>query len=161
MPLNDASKDPVALLRSAGLRVTGPRVAVLDAVRARPHSGADDLAAVVRAEVGSVSTQAIYDVLRACVKAGLLRRIEPAGSSALYEARIGDNHHHLVCRLCQKVVDVDCVVGASPCLKPSHTHGFVVEEAEVVFWGLCPECATAQDSSLEVSAISPTQVPAT
>ncbi|MGB7236346.1 MAG: transcriptional repressor, partial [Rhodococcus sp. (in: high G+C Gram-positive bacteria)] len=100
MPLDNVTKDPVAQLRSVGLRVTGPRVAVLNAVAARPHSDADDVAAVVRAEAGSVSMQAVYDVLRACVNAGLLRRIEPAGSPALYETRTGDNHHHLVCRGC-------------------------------------------------------------
>lgn len=141
MPVDDVKADPVAQLRSAGLRVTGPRVAVLNAVAARPHSDADDVAAVVRADVGSVSTQAIYDVLRACVNAGLLRRIEPANSAALYECRTGDNHHHLVCRRCQKVADVDCAIGAAPCLDPSDSQGFVVDEAEVVFWGLCAECA--------------------
>ncbi|MBF6136161.1 transcriptional repressor [Nocardia otitidiscaviarum] len=127
-------------LREVGLRVTAPRVAVLDAVVAAPHSDADSVAATVRERLGSVSTQAVYDVLRACVGAGLLRRIEPAGSSALYEARTGDNHHHLVCRSCGTVVDVDCAVGAAPCLEPARTHGFSIDEAEVVFWGLCPAC---------------------
>ncbi|WP_306364327.1 Fur family transcriptional regulator [Nocardia sp. CC227C] len=127
-------------LREVGLRVTAPRVAVLDAVVAAPHSDADSVAATVRERLGSVSTQAVYDVLRACVGAGLLRRIEPAGSSALYEARTGDNHHHLVCRSCGTVVDVDCAVGAAPCLEPASTHGFAIDEAEVVFWGLCPAC---------------------
>lgn len=141
MPEDVTTANPVAQLRSVGLRVTGPRVAVLNAVAARPHSDADDVAAAVRADVGSVSTQAIYDVLRACVNAGLLRRIEPANSPALYESRIGDNHHHLVCRRCQKVADVDCAIGAAPCLQPSDSQGFVVDEAEVVFWGLCAECA--------------------
>lgn len=128
-------------LRAAGLRVTAPRVAVLDAVALAPHSDADRVAVRVREQLGSVSTQAVYDVLRACVGAGLLRRIEPAGSPALYEARTGDNHHHLVCRSCDTVVDVDCAVGAAPCLEPGAAHGFVVDEAEVVFWGLCPNCA--------------------
>lgn len=127
-------------LRGVGLRVTGPRVAVLDAVARAPHSDADSVAATVREQLGSVSTQAVYDVLRACVGAGLLRRIEPAGSAALYEARTGDNHHHLVCRNCGTVVDVDCVVGAAPCLEPDQAHGFTIDEAEVVFWGLCPTC---------------------
>lgn len=154
MPADDLTTDPVALLRSVGLRVTSPRVAVLNAVAARPHSDADDVAAAVRADVGSVSTQAVYDVLRACVGAGLLRRIEPAGSPALYETRIGDNHHHLVCRRCSKVVDVDCVVGASPCLDPSESKGFIVEEAEVVFWGVCPDCTTQDGSAAPVPAIS-------
>ncbi|MGW4094167.1 Fur family transcriptional regulator [Nocardia sp. NPDC004750] len=131
---------PREWLRAAGLRVTAPRLAVLDAVTARPHSDADAVAATVRQTLGSVSTQAVYDVLHACVRAGILRRIEPAGSSALYETRIGDNHHHLVCRSCGAVVDVDCAVGRAPCLDPSDAHGFVIDEAEVVFWGLCPSC---------------------
>jgi Fe2+ or Zn2+ uptake regulation protein len=132
--------DPREQLRAAGLRVTAPRVAVLDAVAARPHSDADRVAATVREALGSVSTQAVYDVLRACVHAGILRRIEPAGSAALYETRIRDNHHHLVCRNCGAVVDVDCVVGRAPCLEPVEDHGFAIDEAEVVFWGLCPTC---------------------
>ncbi|WP_378736294.1 Fur family transcriptional regulator [Nocardia brasiliensis] len=132
--------DPRTQLRAAGLRVTAPRVAVLDAVAAAPHVDADRVAATVRKTLGSVSTQAVYDVLRACVNAGILRRIEPAGSAALYETRAGDNHHHLVCRGCGTVVDVDCVVGRAPCLEPDDDHGFAVDEAEVVFWGLCPTC---------------------
>ncbi len=138
--------DPRERLRSVGLRITRPRVAVLDAVVAQPHSDADRVAAAVREQLGSVSTQAVYDVLRACVDAGLLRRIEPAGSAALYEARIADNHHHLVCRNCGTVVDVDCAVGRAPCLDPSDTHGFTVDEAEVVFWGLCPNCRHSGDA---------------
>lgn len=128
-------------LRAAGLRVTGPRAAVLDAVAAQPHSDADQVAAEVRRTLGSVSTQAVYDVLRACVNAGLLRRIEPAGSAALYETRTGDNHHHLVCRSCGMVADVDCAVGHTPCLSPADTQGFRVDEAEVVYWGSCPTCS--------------------
>ncbi|WP_194838338.1 Fur family transcriptional regulator [Nocardia sp. XZ_19_369] len=135
--------DATAQLRAAGLRVTAPRVAVLEAVAATPHADADRVAATVRAALGSVSTQAVYDVLHACVHAGLLRRIEPAGSAARYEARTGDNHHHLVCRNCGTVVDVDCVVGSAPCLEPDDAHGFSVDEAEVVFWGLCPTCRSA------------------
>jgi len=134
--------DPPALLRAAGLRVTSPRLAVLKALVANPHSTADDVAREVRGSAGSVSTQAVYDVLRAFVGAGLVRRIEPAGSSARYETRTHDNHHHLVCRLCGRVADVDCVVGAAPCLEPSDVGGFEIEEAEVVFWGLCPTCRT-------------------
>ncbi|MCP2319695.1 Fur family transcriptional regulator, ferric uptake regulator [Nocardia amikacinitolerans] len=136
--------DPRALLRAAGLRVTAPRVAVLDAVAAVPHSDADRVAATVRKTLGAVSTQAVYDVLNACVRAGILRRIEPAGSPARYETRIGDNHHHLVCRSCGTVVDIDCAVGSAPCLQPSNDHGFVVDEAEVVFWGLCPTCGSRE-----------------
>ncbi|WP_433730058.1 Fur family transcriptional regulator [Nocardia sp. CA-129566] len=135
--------DPQAQLRAAGLRVTAARVAVLNAVAARPHSEADRVAAAVREKLGSVSTQAVYDVLRACVHAGILRRIEPAGSPARYETRTGDNHHHLVCRSCGTVVDIDCVVGSAPCLEPEDANGFVIDEAEVVFWGLCPNCRTS------------------
>ncbi|WP_431954935.1 Fur family transcriptional regulator [Nocardia lijiangensis] len=142
MHTNDA--DPRSWLRAAGLRVTAPRVAVLNAVADRPHADADRVAATVREALGSVSTQAVYDVLNACVRAGILRRIEPAGSPALYETRIGDNHHHLVCRNCDTVVDVDCVVGSAPCLEPLNDHGFVVDEAEVVFWGLCPTCRSRE-----------------
>lgn len=140
MHRTDEPVDLPAQLRAAGLRVTAPRVAVLGAVAAHPHSDADEIAVAVRSELGSVSTQAVYDVLKACVGAGLLRRIEPAGSPARYETRIGDNHHHLVCRNCGAVTDIDCVVGAAPCLVPSDDHGFAVDEAEVTFWGLCPDC---------------------
>lgn len=137
--------EPREWLRAAGLRVTAPRIAVLEAVVARPHSDADTIAADVRAAIGSVSTQGIYDVLHACVGAGLLRRIEPAGSPALFEARIGDNHHHLVCRRCNAVADVDCAIGPAPCLDPANTHGYAVDEAEVVFWGLCPQCRAVEN----------------
>jgi Fe2+ or Zn2+ uptake regulation protein len=130
-------------LRDAGLRVTAPRVAVLNAVTRHPHSTADDIANDVRDALGSVSTQAVYDVLHVCVDAGLVRQIEPAGSSARYETRTGDNHHHLVCRVCGTVADVDCVVGDSPCLSPSDVAGFDVDEAEVVFWGTCADCRAA------------------
>ncbi|MGW0020679.1 Fur family transcriptional regulator [Rhodococcus sp. NPDC003382] len=140
MERTDENFDPREQLRSVGLRVTAPRVAVLGMVAAHPHSDADEVAAAVRRELGSVSTQAIYDVLKACVSAGLLRRIELAGSPARFEARTGDNHHHLVCRNCGTVVDVDCVVGAAPCLAPSDARGFAVDEAEITFWGLCPDC---------------------
>jgi Fe2+ or Zn2+ uptake regulation protein len=136
--------DPRTQLRAAGLRVTAPRVAVLNAVAARPHSDADRVAATVREALGSVSTQAVYDGLRTCVRAGILRRIEPAGSAALYETRAGDNHHHLVCRSCGTVVDIDCVVGSAPCLEPEDANGFVIDEAEVVFWGRCPTCRASE-----------------
>lgn len=140
--MHTSDAEPRAMLRAAGLRVTAPRIAVLNAVASRPHSDADTVAVAVREALGSVSTQAVYDVLHACVRAGILRRIEPAGSAARYETRIGDNHHHLVCRDCGTVVDVDCAVGAAPCLEPVDDHGFTVDEAEVVFWGLCPVCRT-------------------
>ncbi|MFE4503619.1 Fur family transcriptional regulator [Rhodococcus sp. NPDC056743] len=144
-----------AQLRAAGLRVTAPRLAVLNAVTAQPHSDADSVAAQVRQQLGSVSTQAVYDVLKACVNAGLLRRIEPAGSPARFETRTGDNHHHLVCRGCGKVVDVDCVVGQAPCLEPSDYHGFEIDEAEVVFWGRCNDCLTSSaESNIASDAVS-------
>jgi Fur family transcriptional regulator, stress-responsive regulator len=133
--------DPRARLRAAGLRVTAPRQAVLGVLGEHPHSTADAVAYAVRRRLGSVSTQAVYDVLAACVDAGLVRRIEPAGSAARYETRTGDNHHHVVCRSCGATADVDCVVGEAPCLAPSDAGGFVVDEAEVVFWGTCPSCA--------------------
>ncbi|NKY40794.1 transcriptional repressor [Cellulomonas septica] len=135
--------DDTALLRDHGLRVTSPRLAVLDALRRTPHADADTVLRLVRAGVPSVSVQAVYDVLGALTTAGLLRRIEPAGHPARYERRVGDNHHHVVCRGCGAVDDVDCVTGHAPCLIPSSTSGFAVETAEVTFWGLCPTCAAA------------------
>jgi Fur family transcriptional regulator, stress-responsive regulator len=141
--------DPRARLRAAGLRVTAPRQAVLGVLGEHPHSTAESVAATVRSRLGSVSTQAVYDVLAACVDAGLVRRIEPAGSAARYETRTGDNHHHVVCRSCGATADVDCVVDERPCLTPSDTGGFVVDEAEVVFWGTCPTCAAAGVGSRE------------
>jgi Fur family ferric uptake transcriptional regulator len=133
--------DVEPLLRQAGLRVTRPRVAVLTAVHDHPHSDTDSIIRVVRSELRDVSTQAVYDVLKALTRAGLVRRIEPAGSVARYETRTGDNHHHLVCRVCGQIVDVDCAVGERPCLTPSDDHGYAVDEAEVVFWGVCPDCS--------------------
>lgn len=135
--------DDTALLRDHGLRVTSPRLAVLDALRRSPHADADTVLRLVRAGVPSVSVQAVYDVLGALTTAGIVRRIEPAGHSARYERRVGDNHHHVVCRSCGAVDDVDCVTGHAPCLIPSSTSGFAVETAEVTFWGLCPTCAAA------------------
>lgn len=131
-------------LRLAGLRVTAPRRAVLHWLAGHPHSTAEQVGDGVRAHLGSVSTQAVYDVLRACTDAGLVRRIEPAGHPARFERRIGDNHHHLICRRCGRTEDVDCAVGARPCLTPGDDRGFVLDEAEVVFWGLCPNCAGAR-----------------
>ncbi len=130
-------------LRSAGLRVTRPRLAVLDAVHAHPHLDTEALIGAARARLAAVSHQAVYDVLRVLTDSGLVRRIQPRGSVARYEARVGDNHHHLVCRGCGAIVDVDCAVGAAPCLTPSDDDGFTVDEAEVVFWGRCPTCAAA------------------
>jgi Fe2+ or Zn2+ uptake regulation protein len=132
----------VADLRAAGLRVTAPRVAVLTEITAGSHMTAEQVTGAVRERLGAVSTQAVYDVLAALSAAGLLRRIEPAGSAALYETRTADNHHHVVCRSCGAVADVDCAVGEAPCIEPGHAAGFLVDEAEVTFWGLCPACAT-------------------
>jgi Fur family ferric uptake transcriptional regulator len=128
------------MLRSRGLRVTRPRVAVLEVLSTGGHHDVDEIATKVRARLESVSTQAVYDVLGALSRAGLARRIEPAGSPARYEGRTNDNHHHVVCRGCGEIADVDCVIGEAPCLDPSSAHGFVVDEAEVTFWGLCPVC---------------------
>jgi Fur family ferric uptake transcriptional regulator len=130
-------------LREAGLRVTQPRVAVLTAVYERPHADTDSILAAAREDLGSVSHQTVYDVLRALTAARLVRRIEPPGSVARYESRVGDNHHHLVCRSCGEIVDVDCAVGVTPCLTASDYHGFEIDEAEVVYWGECPRCAAA------------------
>lgn len=128
------------LLRAAALRVTAVRVALLDAVATHPHADVEVLLGAVERPLGGVSRQAVYDALRVLAQAGLVRRIEPAGSPARYEARVGDNHHHVVCRSCGVAADVDCAVGEAPCLEPSQAHGFVLDEAEVTFWGLCPEC---------------------
>src|SRR6201996_8474067 len=133
-------------LRAAGLRVTMARQAVLGWLAKHPHATADTIARGVRAEYGSLSLQAIYGVLAACTDAGLLRRIEPAGHPARYERRVGDNHHHVVCRTCGAVADVDCATGDAPCLTASEDHGFVIDEAEVTYWGLCPDCSTARNS---------------
>lgn len=131
------------MLREAELRVTRPRLAVLTAVHQHPHADTDSIIAAVREHLATVSHQAVYDVLRALTTAGLVRRIEPAGSVARYEARVGDNHHHAVCRSCGAIADVDCAVGDTPCLTASDDQGFMIDEAEVVYWGLCPDCASA------------------
>ncbi|ROT32026.1 Fur family transcriptional regulator [Micromonospora sp. HM5-17] len=128
------------LLRSRGLRVTKPRLAVLDVLATGGHLEVEEIAQRVRERLDSVSTQAIYDVLGALSRAGLSRRIEPAGSPARYEARVGDNHHHVVCRGCGAIADVDCAVGSAPCLEPVASYGFEIDEAEVTYWGLCPDC---------------------
>jgi len=133
-------------LRAAGLRVTASRLAVLASVRQGGHVSAEEIARRARRQLGSLSTQAVYDVLHALSRAGLIRRIEPPGSPACFEARVGDNHHHLICRSCAVVVDVDCAVGHAPCLKPSETAGFAIDEAEIVYWGICPACRAAQPS---------------
>ena len=134
------------MLRGVALRVTRPRVAVLSAVHDNPHADTDSIIGAARANLGGVSHQAVYDVLRALTAAGLVRRIEPPGSLARYEARVGDNHHHVVCRSCGAIADVDCAVGDAPCLTASDDHGFAVDEAEVIYWGKCPDCSTALSS---------------
>ena len=134
------------MLRGAGPRVTAARVALLDTVRDGEHLGVEAITTGVRDRVGHVSLQAVYEALHALTAAGLVRRIEPAGSPALFERRVGDNHHHIVCRSCGVVADVDCAVGEAPCLTASDDHGFSIDEAEVVYWGLCPGCSTADTS---------------
>jgi Fur family transcriptional regulator, stress-responsive regulator len=133
------------MLRGAALRVTRPRLAVLTAVHAHPHADTDSIIGAVRSEHPRVSHQAVYDVLRALTAARLLRRIQPSGSVARYESRVGDNHHHVVCRSCGAIADVDCAVGETPCLTASDDRGFSIDEAEVTYWGVCPECVAAPE----------------
>jgi len=133
-------------LRGAGLRVTAVRVALLEAVRDGDHLGVEALADKVRERVGHVSLQAVYEALNALAATRLVRRIEPAGSPARFEGRVGDNHHHVICRSCGTVADVDCAVGDAPCLTASDDHGFLIDEAEVIYWGVCPDCSTARSS---------------
>jgi Fur family transcriptional regulator, stress-responsive regulator len=138
--MSNLSADHAALLRRSGLQVTAQRLAVLRAVADRPHRTADEVYRLVRAELGGISRQAVFDALGAFTDRGLVRRIQPAGSPARYENRVGDNHHHLICRTCRRMVDVDCAVGQTPCLTAGDASGFEIDEAEVVFWGRCPEC---------------------
>jgi Fur family ferric uptake transcriptional regulator len=139
--------DNDALLRRHGLQVTAQRLAVLRAVSERPHRTADDICDAVRAEIGAISRQAVYDALTTFTDKGLVRRIQPAGSPARYENRVGDNHHHLICRICNRMVDVDCAVGDTPCLTAADDWGYEIEEAEVIYWGRCPECVVAVSAS--------------
>jgi Fur family transcriptional regulator, stress-responsive regulator len=143
-----ASRSPITAeeLRGAGLRVTAARVALLETVRDGDHLGVEAIAAGVRDRIGHISLQAVYDALYALTEAGLIRRLEPEGSSARFEGRVGDNHHHVVCRSCGVVADVDCAVGEAPCLTASDDRGFSIDEAEVIYWGLCPDCSTARSS---------------
>lgn len=138
MPLPRAADE----LRRVELRVTRPRMAVLAAVHEHPHADTDSIIDVVRRDLGEVSTQAVYDVLRALTSAGLVRRLQPPGSVARYEPQTADNHHHVVCRTCGEIADVPCAVGAAPCLTAGVDHGYEIDEAEVIFWGRCPECTT-------------------
>jgi Fur family ferric uptake transcriptional regulator len=135
--------DHDAILREHGLQVTAQRLAVLRAVSDRPHSSANDIDEAVRSDIGAVSRQAVYDALAALTDKGLLRRIQPAGSAARYEDRVGDNHHHLICRSCDRMIDIDCAVGDTPCLTAAEDWGYEIDEAEVIYWGRCPECAAA------------------
>jgi Fe2+ or Zn2+ uptake regulation protein len=146
MTTSQQTPSTAAELRGAGLRVTAARVALLETVRDGEHLDVEAIAAAVRGRVGHISTQAVYEALHALTAAGLIRRIEPAGSPARFEGRIGDNHHHVVCRSCGVVADVDCAVGDAPCLTASDNHGFFIDEAEVVYWGLCPDCLALQNS---------------
>ncbi|HTJ71422.1 MAG TPA: Fur family transcriptional regulator [Actinospica sp.] len=143
-----ASQTPTTAeeLRGAGLRVTAARVALLETVRHGAHLDVDSIAVGVREKVGHISLQAVYEALHALTAAGLIRRIEPAGSPARFEGRVGDNHHHVVCRSCGVVADVDCATGEVPCLTASDSHGFAIDEAEVVYWGLCPDCQANRSS---------------
>lgn len=136
--------DPAQILREHGLQVTAQRLAVLEAVSARPHCRAEDVAEDVRAAIGVISRQAVYDALGLLADKGIIRRIQPAGSPARYEDRVGDNHHHLICRACGATVDVDCAVGAAPCLTAAHDSGYEIDEAEVIYWGTCPDCRAAK-----------------
>jgi Fur family transcriptional regulator, stress-responsive regulator len=137
------TSDYERMLRGAALRVTRPRMAVLSVVHDNPHADTSSIIGLVRADLGEVSHQAVYDVLGALTAAGLVRRIEPSGSVARYESRVGDNHHHVVCRSCGAIADVDCAVGSAPCMTASDDHGFAIHEAEVVYWGICPACSGA------------------
>ncbi len=139
--------DPAQLLRDHGLQVTAQRVTVLHAVAGQPHSTADDVAEAVRAEIGAISKQAVYDALGVLADKGLIRRIQPAGSPARYEDRVGDNHHHVICRDCGKTTDVDCAVGDTPCLTAANNSGYRIDEAEVIYWGSCPDCCKAHSDS--------------
>jgi Fe2+ or Zn2+ uptake regulation protein len=140
------SPSPAEELRGVGLRVTAARIALLETVRRGDHLGVEAIASGVRDRVGHVSLQAVYDALHALTGAGLIRRIEPAGHPARFEGRISDNHHHVVCRSCGVVADVDCAVGDAPCLTASDDHGYSIDEAEVIYWGLCPACSTTRSS---------------
>ena len=139
-------KDPAEQLREKGLAVTAQRLAVMRALADQPHGTADVIAMAARDHLGVISRQAVYDILGTLVTQGLVRRIQPAGSPALYEDRVGDNHHHLICRACGRTADVDCGAARSPCLKPSHSHGFEIDEAEVIYWGTCPDCRQSAKS---------------
>lgn len=142
MPV-EQSPERARLLRAHGVQVTAQRLAVMGAVSSRPHATADDIEELVRSEIGAISRQAVYDALGTLTDKGIIRRIQPARSPARYEDRVDDNHHHLVCRTCGRMVDVDCAVGRRPCLEAADDHGFTIDEAEVIYWGFCPACQAA------------------
>jgi Fe2+ or Zn2+ uptake regulation protein len=149
------SADPAQLLRQRGFKVTAQRLAVLRAVSASPHLTAEDVVEVVRADIGVVSRRAVYDAVNVLAELGLLRRIQPAGSAARYENRVGDNHHHLICRECGRMVDVDCAVGATPCLTAADDEGYEIDEAEVIYWGRCPACRLTAKGRVRTNTTSP------
>jgi Fur family ferric uptake transcriptional regulator len=142
------SVDETALLRRHGVQVTAQRLAVLRAVSERPHSTAADIDVAVRDEIGAISLQGVYDALATLTEKGIIRRIQPAGSAARYEDRVGDNHHHLICRSCGRMVDIDCAVGAAPCLTAAQDAGYEIDEAEVIYWGRCPDCASLAPATM-------------
>lgn len=146
---------PAELLRQHGLHITAQRLAVMKAVGGQPHITADGVAELVRAEIGAISLQSVYDALGVLAGAGLIRRIQPSGSPARFEDRVGDNHHHLICRICGRVVDVDCAAGAAPCLKAADDGGYEIDEAEVAYWGRCPDCLAQAHSSSSSSQAPP------
>jgi Fur family ferric uptake transcriptional regulator len=154
------SVSPLDQLRQRGIQATAQRLAVLRAVSNRPHVSADEVAEIVQSDIGAISRQAVYDALGVLAANGLLRRIQPVGSAARYEDRVNDNHHHLICRVCARVVDVDCAVGSAPCLTASDDHGYEIDEAEVAYWGLCPSCQAdvLSSNSLESSTASPDEL---
>ena len=154
-PASAVPTDPASIFRERGIQVTAQRLAVLRAVSAQPHATADAVAEVVRAEIGAISLQAVYDALSLLVTKGLIRRIQPSGSAALFEDRVGDNHHHLICRDCGRVVDVDCAVGEAPCLTASDDHGYEIDQAEVAYWGRCHDCLQ-RSRTATVPTVSPT-----
>lgn len=149
--------NPVSLLRERGIQVTAQRIAVLKAVAGQPHITADSVAEIVRGEIGAISLQSVYDALSVLATEGLIRRIQPAGSPALFEDRVGDNHHHLICRVCKRVVDVECAVGAAPCLSAADHQGYEIDEAEVAYWGRCPDCVNVAPDN-EAQSVTPGRV---
>jgi Fur family transcriptional regulator, stress-responsive regulator len=150
--------DPAELLRQQDLNVTAQRLAVLRAVAAHPHLTADEVVELVRSDIGSISRRAVYDVVGVLAERGLLRRIQPAGSAARYEDRVGDNHHHLICRVCGRMVDVDCAVGDTPCLTAADDSGYEIDEAEVIYWGRCPDCLSAHSAPEPPTVITTTAI---